>query len=188
MNLKKSKIAAGPAKKKNLNFRLLEKFLDKRENFLREIQQRRIETRFLQLLFRYEFHDVIGRIHQEDEDGKQQREEAESRHDAQEPVEPAEQSNLYNFFEKSAQNAQNDGKSKKDHDERNGFCPEFGHFDVLQDPVGDGRGEAERKPDAEIDDRQGDQLLDESVLGADVECRKETAQDDDVDDAHGIWY
>ena len=55
---------------------------------------------------------------------------------------------------------------------------------VFHDPGGDRRGETQGEPDAEIDDGKSNQLLDQAVLDAEIEDRQETANNDDVDDAH----
>lgn len=50
----KSKMSAGPRKKKNLNLHLMEKLLEVREEFLRKLEEGRVEAGFFYLFFRYE--------------------------------------------------------------------------------------------------------------------------------------
>ena len=178
------KIVRRVGKLENLTLCGLENLFQAREKVLRKVEQGGEEAGLLQLLFRYEFQQVIGRINHVGEGGEHQRDDAHRGDDAEQFVEPSEQGNLDYFFDEAAEQAQNQRNYEKDHDEGNGSGPEFRHFDVFEDPRGGRRGEFQGERDAEIDDGDGDQLADEAVLDAEVEGGQEAAEDDDVDDSH----
>ena len=74
-----------------------------REDFFGKIEQGRVEAGLFEFLLRDEIQEVVGRIHEIDDHGNQQGEDAEGHHDAQEFVEPAQQGNLDNFLDDPAE-------------------------------------------------------------------------------------